>query len=50
MNPTARVVCSGCLRSVELNGGSEDRASSECPHCGSLIQTDSSQHDSIVPE
>ena len=49
MNSSARVVCSGCLRSVELGGGSEERASSECPHCGSLIQTDSSQLDSPSP-
>ena len=49
MNSSARVVCSGCLRSVELSGGSEERASSECPHCGSLIQTDSSQLDSPIP-
>jgi eukaryotic-like serine/threonine-protein kinase len=46
MNPSARVVCNGCLRSVELSGGSEDRASSECPHCGSLIQIDSRGLDS----
>ncbi len=45
MNPSARVVCSGCLRSVELTGGLEDRASGECPHCGSLVQADSSGHD-----
>ncbi len=49
MNSSARVVCSGCLRSVELSGGSDERASSECPHCGSLIQTDSRQLDSPSP-
>jgi hypothetical protein len=46
MNSSARVVCSGCLRSVEISGSSEERASSECPHCGSLIETDLSQLDS----
>jgi serine/threonine protein kinase len=49
MNPVVRVVCNGCLRSVELSGGSEARASNECPYCGSLIQTDSSQLDSSSP-
>jgi eukaryotic-like serine/threonine-protein kinase len=49
MNPSARVVCSGCLRSVELTDGSQDRASSECPHCGSVIQTESHQFDSASP-
>jgi eukaryotic-like serine/threonine-protein kinase len=49
MNSSARVVCSGCLRSVEISGGSEERASSECPHCGSLIETDSSHFDSVSP-
>ncbi len=49
MNPVVRVVCSGCLRSVELSGGSEARAGGECPHCGSLIKTDSSQFDSSSP-
>jgi eukaryotic-like serine/threonine-protein kinase len=49
MNSSARVVCSGCLRSVELFDGSQDRASSECPHCGSLIQTDSRHFDSASP-
>lgn len=46
MDPLVRIVCRGCLRSVELSGGSEARASSECPYCGSLIQTDSSGVDS----
>ena len=49
MNPVVRVVCNGCLRSVELRGGSEGAASNECPYCGSLIQTDSSQVDSSSP-
>jgi eukaryotic-like serine/threonine-protein kinase len=49
MNPGVRVVCNGCLRSVELSGGSEARPSNECPYCGSLIQADSSQLDSSSP-
>ena len=45
MNPAVRVVCGGCLRSVELSGGSEALASSKCPHCGSLVGADWSQTD-----
>jgi eukaryotic-like serine/threonine-protein kinase len=42
MNPSVRAVCGGCLRSVELSGSSAERGSSECPHCGSLVHSDSS--------
>jgi eukaryotic-like serine/threonine-protein kinase len=45
MNPSVRVVCGGCLRSVELSGSSAERGSSACPHCGSLVLSDSSQTD-----
>ena len=45
MNPSVRVVCGGCLRSVELSGSAEERGSSECPYCGSLVRSDSSQSD-----
>ncbi len=45
MNPSVRVVCGGCLKSVEVCGSSEERGSSECPYCGSLVHSDSSQTD-----
>ena len=43
MKPKVRVVCGGCLRSVELSGSSEERGSSACPYCGSPVHSDSSQ-------
>ncbi len=46
MNPSVRVlVCAGCLKSVEVDGGSEAVCASDCPHCGSLIPANSSQVD-----
>ncbi len=43
MNPSVRVVCGSCLRSLEFSGSSEERGMSLCPHCGSFIPIDSSQ-------
>ena len=45
MNPSVRVVCGSCLRSLEFSGSSEERGMSLCPHCGSYIPIDSSQFD-----
>ena len=46
MKATVRVVCGGCLRSVELSASSEERDESACPYCGSPVHSDSSQTDS----
>jgi eukaryotic-like serine/threonine-protein kinase len=45
MNPSVRVVCGECLRSVEVSAGPEGPAASWCPHCGGRIHRDSSQVD-----
>ena len=43
MNPSVRVVCTGCLRSVELRSDATRSAASRCPHCGGSVDSKSSQ-------
>jgi hypothetical protein len=43
MNPSVRVVCGGCLRSVELSSGATGLAVGQCPHCGGPVDSKSSQ-------
>jgi eukaryotic-like serine/threonine-protein kinase len=43
MNPSVRVVCGGCLRSVELRSGATGSESGRCPHCGGPVDSKSSQ-------
>ncbi|WP_337173869.1 serine/threonine-protein kinase [Paludisphaera sp.] len=39
MNAPVRVVCRGCLRSVELEAGGVDPASGACPYCGQALDS-----------
>ncbi|MFI5461295.1 MAG: serine/threonine-protein kinase [Isosphaerales bacterium] len=43
MNPSVRVVCGQCLRSVEVSADTERAAASLCPHCGGRLDSDSDQ-------
>ncbi len=43
MGPLVRVVCSACLRSVERTATPEGSTPSQCPFCGALIDSKSSQ-------
>src|SRR4051794_16084220 len=43
MSPTVRVVCEGCLRSVEVAGDGTESATNPCPHCGRMVETPSSR-------
>ena len=43
MNASVRMVCGGCLRSVEISSGAAESASSRCPYCGGLVDSHSSQ-------
>jgi serine/threonine protein kinase len=39
MNPSVRVVCRGCLRSVEKRSGAEGSDPARCPFCGDLLDS-----------
>ena len=39
MNPLARVVCSSCLRSVEVSAEANGLMAGPCPHCGGRIDS-----------
>lgn len=39
MGPPVRVVCRGCLRSVEIDDGGDLRPASDCPYCGQPIDS-----------
>jgi len=43
MNPSVRVVCGRCLRSLEVSAESDGPAGCSCPHCGGRIDSHSSQ-------
>ncbi len=43
MGATVRVVCDGCLRSVELAMEGPDSAESRCPYCGRLVESRTSR-------
>src|SRR5689334_5038333 len=43
MEPIVRVVCEGCLRSVEVPGDGTDSGASRCPHCGRVVDNPSSR-------
>ena len=43
MNPPVRIVCGGCLRSVEVQGDALEAASNLCPYCGGPIDSQASQ-------
>jgi hypothetical protein len=47
MEPAVRVVCEGCLRSVDIATDESGSGESRCPYCGHLI---SGQTSRIVPE
>lgn len=39
MGPPVRVVCRGCLRSVEIDGGDGLHPSGDCPYCGQPVDS-----------
>jgi serine/threonine protein kinase len=39
MKALVRMVCGGCLRSVELSAASSETLSNRCPHCGGPIES-----------
>ena len=43
MKASVRMVCGGCLRSVELSFAEGESAASLCPYCGGLVDSQSSQ-------
>ncbi len=43
MNPSVRVVCRGCLRSVETTVAPKDNEAGRCPFCGDRLDSRSSQ-------
>ena len=43
MKASVRMVCGGCLRSVEISSGTADSGASRCPYCGGLVDSHSSQ-------
>jgi serine/threonine protein kinase len=45
MSASVRVVCRGCLRSVELSASAAEAPANQCPHCGGLIDSESLQVD-----
>ena len=42
MEPTVRIVCEGCLRSVEIATDETNSVGSRCPYCGHLICSETS--------
>jgi eukaryotic-like serine/threonine-protein kinase len=50
MNGPLRVVCRGCLRSVELDAGGGCAEKSVCPYCGGPIDSRSSPADSEMDD
>ncbi len=45
MNPSVRVVCRGCLRSVEKSSGAKGSDAGRCPFCGDRLDSRASQSD-----
>jgi eukaryotic-like serine/threonine-protein kinase len=43
MNASVRMVCGGCLRSVEISFGATDSVANRCPYCGGLVESHLSQ-------
>ena len=43
MKASVRMVCGGCLRSVEMSFDAAVSASNRCPYCGGLVDSHSSQ-------
>jgi eukaryotic-like serine/threonine-protein kinase len=43
MSPSVRIVCGGCLRSVDIPGDTIERAANLCPYCGGPIDSHTSQ-------
>jgi serine/threonine protein kinase len=43
MNASVRMVCGGCLRSVEMSFAGAEIAANRCPYCGGLVDGQSSQ-------
>ena len=43
MKALVRMVCGGCLRSVEMSFAEGESAASLCPYCGGLVDSRSSQ-------
>ena len=43
MKASVRMVCGGCLRSVEMSFAAAESAANRCPYCGGLIDSHSSQ-------
>ena len=43
MNASVRMVCGGCLRSVEVSAGATGSSTTPCPYCGGQIDSHSSQ-------
>ena len=39
MNPPVRMVCGGCLRSVDVPGDAMESAANLCPYCGGPIDS-----------
>ena len=42
MKASIRMVCGGCLRSVEVSVGSAGSSANACPYCGGLVESQSS--------
>lgn len=42
MKASIRMVCGGCLRSVEVSVGSAGTSANACPYCGGLVESQSS--------
>jgi eukaryotic-like serine/threonine-protein kinase len=43
MNPPVRMVCGGCLRSVDVRGDAMESAANLCPYCGGSIDSEASR-------
>ena len=45
MKASVRMVCGGCLRSVEMNSAAAESAANRCPYCGGLVDCQSSERE-----
>ena len=46
MTASVRMVCGGCLRSVEISVAAAENVANQCPYCGGLVDSHSSQNPS----
>src|SRR4051812_10073431 len=50
MRPAARLVCRGCLHSVEVSGESPEGPPGPCPNCGAAIDSRSFESATVTSE